>query len=200
MVEHHDMESDMNDEAFLNRVAASLRAVERAHPSFERRVMEKVRAQGPMLYPRTLTHDSWWRTSRPFNVTPLTAIAIAASALIVVALSGVAIGTRFSGKAAVQQAAAVASAQDTVQLVRFVFVDSRAANVQLVGDFHEWTKGVTELKPSGAPGVRAASVPLDRKSTRLNSSHLVISYAVFCLKKKNSQPSPELCAPVALPA
>src|SRR2546426_1749070 len=26
--------------------------------------------------------------------------------------------------------------------------------------------------------------PIDRKSTRLNSSHLVISYAVFCLKKK----------------
>src|SRR5256885_9671298 len=28
---------------------------------------------------------------------------------------------------------------------------------------------------------------VDRKSTRLNSSHLVISYAVFCLKKKNTQ-------------
>src|SRR5256885_3920131 len=28
-------------------------------------------------------------------------------------------------------------------------------------------------------------IGLDRKSTRLNSSHLVISYAVFCLKKKN---------------
>src|SRR5256885_8049229 len=28
---------------------------------------------------------------------------------------------------------------------------------------------------------------LDRKSTRLNSSHLVISYAVFCLKKKKNQ-------------
>src|SRR5688500_19660737 len=28
--------------------------------------------------------------------------------------------------------------------------------------------------------------PQDRKSTRLNSSHLVISYAVFCLKKKNN--------------
>src|SRR5256885_11748913 len=27
----------------------------------------------------------------------------------------------------------------------------------------------------------------DRKSTRLNSSHLVISYAVFCLKKKKNQ-------------
>src|SRR5256885_6198237 len=28
---------------------------------------------------------------------------------------------------------------------------------------------------------------VDRKSTRLNSSHLVISYAVFCLKKKKKQ-------------
>src|SRR5256885_10206724 len=31
---------------------------------------------------------------------------------------------------------------------------------------------------------RKYDVELDRKSTRLNSSHLVISYAVFCLKKK----------------
>src|SRR5947207_12085387 len=30
----------------------------------------------------------------------------------------------------------------------------------------------------------------DRKSTRLNSSHTVISYAVFCLKKKNEQGKP----------
>src|SRR5256885_13041949 len=30
----------------------------------------------------------------------------------------------------------------------------------------------------------------DRKSTRLNSSHLVISYAVFCLKKKKKQSYP----------
>src|SRR5205807_6945045 len=30
----------------------------------------------------------------------------------------------------------------------------------------------------------SASASTDRKSTRLNSSHLVISYAVFCLKKK----------------
>src|SRR5258708_29558121 len=30
----------------------------------------------------------------------------------------------------------------------------------------------------------------DRKSTRLNSSHQIISYAVFCLKKKKHTPSP----------
>src|SRR5947199_2397449 len=39
-----------------------------------------------------------------------------------------------------------------------------------------------------AAGVRTAFVEkADRKSTRLNSSHLGISYAVFCLKKKNNK-------------
>src|SRR5256885_9633057 len=37
-------------------------------------------------------------------------------------------------------------------------------------------QGNGHLNPDGA----------DRKSTRLNSSHLVISYAVFCLKQKNT--------------
>src|SRR5438034_3583339 len=37
----------------------------------------------------------------------------------------------------------------------------------------------------GRPEDRRA--PLDRKSTRLNSSHTVISYAVFCLKKKKKK-------------
>src|SRR5256885_12800770 len=38
---------------------------------------------------------------------------------------------------------------------------------------------------SNVNGLVRSCVPGDRKSTRLNSSHLVISYAVFCLKKKN---------------
>src|SRR6266581_4544375 len=38
--------------------------------------------------------------------------------------------------------------------------------------------------PPWAGGVRRARTPEDRKSTRLNSSHPSISYAVFCLKKK----------------
>src|SRR5256885_8137233 len=38
---------------------------------------------------------------------------------------------------------------------------------------------------------------IDRKSTRLNSSHLVISYAVFCLKKKqNTKNCPNHCTSV----
>src|SRR3712207_7890464 len=38
-----------------------------------------------------------------------------------------------------------------------------------------------------ASGQGASIHPQDRKSTRLNSSHANISYAVFCLKKKNMQ-------------
>src|SRR2546426_7946985 len=49
--------------------------------------------------------------------------------------------------------------------------------------------------PSAGPGRGSAPgspegpacAPADRKSTRLNSSHLVISYAVFCLKKKKKK-------------
>src|SRR5207244_13414083 len=44
-----------------------------------------------------------------------------------------------------------------------------------------------ELVAGGSGGLRhgAAQLEQDRKSTRLNSSHQIISYAVFCLKKKN---------------
>ena len=42
---------------------------------------------------------------------------------------------------------------------------------------------------SGVCGIDTDDRKLDRKSTRLNSSHYLISYAVFCLKKKNSMPS-----------
>src|SRR3989454_12416403 len=51
-----------------------------------------------------------------------------------------------------------------------------------------------ELYAQGSTSVEAASTAstqvapgIDRKSTRLNSSHLVISYAVFCLKKKKKK-------------
>jgi len=45
---------------------------------------------------------------------------------------------------------------------------------------YERIRGVYQIGDPDNPWLRAG----DRKSTRLNSSHLVISYAVFCLKKK----------------
>src|SRR2546426_6338958 len=48
-----------------------------------------------------------------------------------------------------------------------------------------------DLRVSSLPILHGEKMVLrvteDRKSTRLNSSHLVISYAVFCLKKKKKQ-------------
>src|SRR5207249_8669882 len=47
--------------------------------------------------------------------------------------------------------------------------------------------GVTDLVSLSACGSFKEESETDRKSTRLNSSHVSISYAVFCLKKKNNK-------------
>src|SRR5260221_9965412 len=74
--------------------------------------------------------------------------------------------------------------------VRFI-ADAKADDLKIF--FHR--------EVSGPLGTRHFGVfELDRKSTRLNSSHTVISYAVFCLKKKKDNRtgadgrSPERCA------
>src|SRR2546426_5196389 len=48
---------------------------------------------------------------------------------------------------------------------------------------------LTDWARKEGTGVAYGPVAGDRKSTRLNSSHLVISYAVFCLKKKKKTKS-----------
>src|SRR6202035_2725705 len=53
-------------------------------------------------------------------------------------------------------------------------------------------------RPGAGSGTLAATLrPGDRKSTRLNSSHLVISYAVFCLKKNKDDKRINAAAPHA---
>src|SRR5258708_25905651 len=51
----------------------------------------------------------------------------------------------------------------------------------------EGTAGFKSDSGGSSPGgATVKSIREDRKSTRLNSSHQIISYAVFCLKKKNN--------------
>src|SRR5256885_5378078 len=50
--------------------------------------------------------------------------------------------------------------------------------------FHECDLAMTQSEQMIEGHPRTPFLVQDRKSTRLNSSHLVISYAVFCLKKK----------------
>src|SRR5258708_1229603 len=59
-------------------------------------------------------------------------------------------------------------------------------------EHHGWVHGIVQDVPGFDEGREVLLGHLgryrgDRKSTRLNSSHQIISYAVFCLKKKNHQ-------------
>src|SRR3712207_8255048 len=70
--------------------------------------------------------------------------------------------------------------------------DVRALAAQLQGDRDQVLRGVLHDQPPGGglAGERHLGHPVragDRKSTRLNSSHANISYAVFCLKKKTKR-------------
>jgi hypothetical protein len=171
MVEDYDDSAMAKDAEFAERIAARLRAPEHVHPSFEKRLMQKVRAEGSALYPQAVNPSRpWWRTEREFRIAPLTGLALAAGIAGIIAVSGIAIGSHISRVApatasvgatgASVGATGATAGRDTVQLVRFVFVDPGAKRVELVGDFNEWAKGTTQLSHSGAPGVWTVSVPL----------------------------------------
>src|SRR5690554_7657905 len=49
------------------------------------------------------------------------------------------------------------------------------------------TLPINDIYQSFEAGLQKSLVDVDRKSTRLNSSHVRISYAVFCLKKKTKK-------------
>ncbi len=161
MAENYDDSADAKDAEFAEQIAARLRAPEHVQPSFEKRLMEKVHAEAGLHLPASgSSRRSWWRSERVFRVAPLTGLALAAGISLIIGVAGVAIGSRISALSLVANRAAATAQRDTVQVVRFVFVDTGATRVELVGDFNEWAKGSTELKPSGAPGVWAVSVPL----------------------------------------
>src|SRR5687768_18349223 len=63
--------------------------------------------------------------------------------------------------------------------------DGYARYQTLTGASSEGYRSISITDPGNAEGV--ITVGADRKSTRLNSSHGYISYAVFCLNKKISQ-------------
>src|SRR5687768_17937991 len=63
-------------------------------------------------------------------------------------------------------------------LVKLLAVAARAGGIHQQGLGRHGRQLAQEVRPHGG------LVDLDRKSTRLNSSHGYISYAVFCLKKK----------------
>src|SRR5206468_10331813 len=84
-----------------------------------------------------------------------------------------------------------AAAGGRFRMERIVSRENAAVRVHFFT--RDWRYGMTQAVPDPRTGVITnaevvvASDAEDRKSTRLNSSHDQISYAVFCLKKKNAR-------------
>src|SRR2546422_5520052 len=72
---------------------------------------------------------------------------------------------------------------------RTILLDAGGAGLHLVQQMAATLRGLREQLHRHLVERRRARIggPLDRKSTRLNSSHGYISYAVFCLKKKKTK-------------
>lgn len=157
MAENPDERSAENS-ALIARVSAVLREPVEIDPSFEARIMSQVRSEGARVYP-VAPSPSWWRRPMVVKVNPVAGLALAAGIAGILAVST--LRSDRAGAADTRNTAATATTRtDTVHVVRFVFVDPRATSVELVGDFNGWSKGVTRLDPSGAPGVWSVSVAL----------------------------------------
>src|SRR2546422_6565881 len=89
----------------------------------------------------------------------------------------------WSWREAMYAAAERLTPEDLSAVSKFCFLEMARAGITAVGEFH-----YLHRDPSGAPYADPNELDrADRKSTRLNSSHGYISYAVFCLKKKKTR-------------
>ncbi|HEU4786270.1 MAG TPA: isoamylase early set domain-containing protein [Gemmatimonadaceae bacterium] len=149
-----DIDNGSRDDEFADRIAQPLRAPEVLAPDFEARLMVQARAE--VARQRAVqARRSWWMTRRMVMASPLAGLALAAGIAALAAISTLTVARR-----ATRQAPSVAVLHDTVQLVRFVFADSSARTVSLVGDFNGWARERTPLHATARAGVWAVSVPL----------------------------------------
>ena len=149
-----DIGNSSRDDEFAERVAQPLRAPEVLAPDFEARLMAQARAE--LARQRAVpARKSWWTTQRMYSLSPLAGLALAAGIAVVAATSTLALARR-----AAPAAPTVAAVHDTVQFVRFVFADSSARSVSLVGDFNGWSRDQTPLHATARAGVWSVSIPL----------------------------------------
>ena len=149
-----DIENNSRDDEFAERIAQPLRAPEVLAPDFEARLMAQARAE--LARRRALpARRSWLTTRRMYAISPLTGLALAAGVAAIVAASTLGLARRAA------PAGTMAAAHDTVELVRFVFADSSARTVSLVGDFNGWARDKTPLHATARAGVWSVSVPLE---------------------------------------
>jgi hypothetical protein len=153
-----DDRSKETPEAAAERIAKPLRTHETLPMGFEQRVLSALRRQLVEGAPdeRPVGFSRWWITPRSLRLAPLASAALAAGFALIVALSTLlAAGSLRSSPTPV-----VAAHTDTVHVVRFVFLDSTAKQVAVVGDFNDWERAATPLVSQTGSGMWTASVVL----------------------------------------
>ena len=164
---------DEEERAFIERIAKPLRAAEPLTGEFMDRLAAAVRADGGGA--GNSAHEAprdvpWWRkrATITMSLSPLGGLALAAGLGAVIVLG--ALASRSAGHdgagllASGRSARTAAIRTDTVHVVRFVFIAPRAASVALVGDFNNWRREATPLRPTGSDGIWSVSVPMSRGS------------------------------------
>src|SRR5687767_2112558 len=149
------MKNINDDDAFAERIAQPLRAPEQTRPDFDIRVMSSL--QGAVSGAPRRRSVPWLLRSRVYRVAPLAQLAMAAGIVALMAAAWAGSSVLNVGRVARTQAAATT---DTMHVVRFVFVDSTASSVTLVGSFNQWRRDRTKFEPTEVPGVWVVEVAL----------------------------------------
>ena len=143
--------------AFAKRIAQSLQAPATLDDTFEERLGAAIRADA-MKQSRRRGARSWWTRKRTVTLSPLVGLALAAGIAAVTVAGTLSVASLH--RSGLTSNAATGNHRDVVHLVRFVFVDSSAHAVALVGDFNGWNPALDDLQSNGNDGVWSISIPL----------------------------------------
>src|SRR5207248_2535871 len=114
----------------------------------------------------------------------------------------------YHSQSAIEAALFLRQQIDNMSQIASVVIESHDAAVDIIGSEPEkWKPETRETADHSLPYITAIALidgevteaQLDRKSTRLNSSHRTIAYAVFCLKSHTTEPKYTLSLHDALP-
>ena len=137
------------------RLAAPLRAAEKLSAGFEDRLLSRIRAEAMEAATRRKERPrSWWTAPRTITRAPIMSVAIAAGFAAVVAM------TTLVAVRSTPVATMFTRGTDTVHVVRFVYHDSTARHIAVVGDFNGWGASEIPLRMNGE-GVWTATVALN---------------------------------------
>jgi hypothetical protein len=148
------------ESAIVKRIAQSLQAPARLDDTFEERLGAAIRSSTTARQPDDPLRGarSWWTRKRTITLSPLGGLALAAS-LAAVAVAGTLSVPALHGSRLTTVLGSEGKG-NVVHLVRFVFVDSSAHAVALVGDFNGWNPAHDDLQASAKDGVWSISIPL----------------------------------------